>query len=306
MTVIKEQELATPAPRSAATAAVSAAPPPPESRRVTVIEPRRGWIDLSLKEVWEYRDLLVTLAQRDIKLRYRQTALGAIWVVFQPLLASAIFTIIFGVIGKGKFSMNGLPPFLFIFAGQMGWQLFGNTVGKANTSLIANANLVSKVYFPRLVLPLSTVLSNVIDFAVSLVVLFVLMVLFRVAPTPAFLLMPLFVALTGMMAIGIGLFTAALTVSYRDVQYVVPVFLQLVMYASPVNYAVTSDMPRAVQLFYVANPLTGLVQGLRWSLFGVAPPSAGMLAYTVVVTVLMFIGGAYAFRNMERRFADVI
>ena len=243
------------------------------SRRVTVIEPKTGWAGLDFAEIWAYRDLLYTFAVRDVKLRYRQTALGAIWVVAQPLLASLIFTVVFGILGKGKFSSYGLPYFVFAFAGNLIWNAFNSTVTKANMSLVQNANLVSKIYFPRLVLPLSIVLSTLVDFSLSFGVMVLLMIGFHIAPSFAILLTPLFLLFALTLAVGVGLFTAALTVQYRDVQYIVPIVMQFLFFASPVNFALPTDVPNAVRIFYGINPLTPLIEGMRWCILGTPPPT---------------------------------
>ena len=277
------------------------------SRRVTVIEPKKGWTGLDLADIWAYRDLLLTFAQRDVKLRYRQTALGAIWVVAQPLLASVIFTVVFGMLAKGTLPSYGLPYFMIVLTGQIGWLAFSNTVTKANMSLVQNANLVSKIYFPRLVLPLSIVMSTLVDFGITLLAVLIMMAVYHIVPTITFLLMPVFLLLILMLAVGIGLFTAALTVQYRDVQYVIPIAMNFVMYAAPVNYDVPKDAGRFLSIFFGLNPLTPLMQGMRWSLLGVTPPpNLWGVVYVTVVALLALVGGAYSFRKMERRFADVI
>ena len=282
--------------------------PPAGTERVTIVEPRKGWASLDLEELWAYRDLLITLAARDIKLRYRQTSLGILWVIAQPLLTSLIFTVVFGLLAKMP-SEKG-PYFLLAFAGNIGWQAFSVTLTKANVSMVQNAHLVSKIYFPRLILPLSTVFSTLIDFGVSLVLMMILMVVFGVPFTPALLALPLWLLLIVGLATGIGMYAAALTVSYRDIQYVLPVALQLAMYATPVGYSISSPLakglPAIVKVFWQINPLTPLMEGMRWSLLGMEPPSWGAVAYAAGFSAAALILGAYTFRNMERRFADVI
>ena len=275
------------------------------SRRVTVIEPRRGAVGLDLADVWEYRDLLLTFAQRDVKLRYRQTALGVVWVAAQPLLYALIFNVVFGILAK--MPSGGKPYFLFALAGFMGFSAFSNTLNKASASLVQNSNLVSKIYFPRLVLPLSTVFSTMIDFGVTLVMTLILTLFFHIWPTFALLLLPVWMVLLLTMAIGAGLFTAALMVSYRDVQYVMPIFISLLTYATPVGYSVAgATVSPLVKLFWQINPLTGLMEGMRWSLLGTDPPSFASIAYAALVAVALLVGGLVSFRRMERRFADVI
>lgn len=273
------------------------------SGQTTVIEPSSGWAALNLREVWQFRDLLLTLGMRDVKLRYRQTALGAIWVFLQPLIAAGIFTFVFGRVGK--FPSDGLPYFLFSYAGLLGWNAFSNTLTKASNCLVGNAQLVSKIYFPRLVLPLSTLFSTLIDFGVALAMMFALMVFYHVAPTVGLLLLPVWLLLILMLAVGFGLVAAALTVSYRDVQFVLPVLTQFALYACPVAYAV-SAVPHNLRTVYFLNPLSGLLDAFRWSLLGTGRLDARALAYSACFVVVAFVWGAFAFRKMERKFADVI
>ena len=273
---------------------------------ITVIEPKKRWARPDVAEIWAYRDLLITFALRDVKLRYRQTALGIIWVIIQPILASLIFTVIFGVLGKNNFPSYGLPYFVFVFAGQLGWNAWSSTINKASTSLVQNANLVSKVYFPRLILPLSVVLSTLIDFGFSFVVLLLLMAAYRIAPTSAILLLPVFLGLALLLAVGVGLCTAALTVQYRDIQYVVPVAMQFVLFASPVNYAVPEGVSGAVRIFYALNPLTPFLEGIRWCCLGSPPPPLIAVGYLFLWAVFALWAGTLTFQKMERRFADVI
>ena len=267
------------------------------------IRPTSGWQALNVREIWQFRDLLVTLAGRDIKLRYRQTALGVLWVIVQPLLAAGIFSFVFGKVAK--LPSDGVPYFIFAYAGLLGWTAFSNTLTKTSFCLIQNSHLVSKVFFPRLVLPLSTVVSTMIDFAVALLMMVVLMVVYHITPHVGLLLLPVLLALLVLLALGVGLYAAALTASYRDVQYVMPVFLQMLLYASPVSYAV-SAVPASLRHFYFLNPLSGLLEAFRWSLLGRGAVPWGFVAYSAVVTVVVFIIGAFAFKKMERRFADVI
>ena len=282
-------------------------PAPLAARRPHLtIKPTSGWQAINAAEIWQFRDLLVTLAQRDVKLRYRQTALGAIWVILQPLLGAVIFSFVFGRIAH--LPTDGLPPLVFAFAGLLAWNAFSATLTKVSGCLLANGNLVSKVYFPRLVLPLSTVFSTLIDFGVALGILVVLMVAFQTGTSLALLTLPLWLGLIILLAVGIGLFTSALMVSYRDVSYVLPVVVQFLTYASPIGYAV-SAVPERFKAFYFLNPLVGLLEGFRWSLFADKPLQPHFWAwagYSVAVTLAVFIAGAFSFKKMERKFADVI
>jgi lipopolysaccharide transport system permease protein len=270
------------------------------------IRPARPWGSLlNLAEVWEFRDLLLALATRDVKLRYRQTALGAAWVVVQPLIGAGIFSVVFGRVAK--LPSDGVPYFLFSYAGLLAWTAFSSTLSKASGSMVGNANLISKIYFPRVILPLSTVFSTLIDFGVALVMMAVLMAVYHVTPHVGLLLMPVLLLLVLLLASGVGLIAAALAVSYRDIQYVLPVLTQFLLYGSPVAYGV-SAVPAAVRPLYDLNPLAALLEAFRWSLLGTGggPGLAARVGVAAAVSVAVFLGGVVVFRRMERRFADVI
>jgi len=267
------------------------------------IRPPKGWAALSLSDLWTYRDLLLTLAERDVKVRYKQTALGVIWVVLQPLLGAAIFTFVFGRVAR--MSSDGVPYLIFSFAGLLAWNVFNSTLTRASASVVENSRMVSKIYFPRLILPLSTIGSVLIDFAVSACVMVLLMAIYHVHPGWPLLLMPIFLALLFMAATGVGLYTSALMVSYRDLQYALPPFLQFLLYASPVAYA-ASSVPASLRSIYYLNPLAALLEGFRWSILGTGHPQPAALAYSIVVVLAMFVIGLVSFKRMERRFADVI
>ncbi len=274
-----------------------------EPRPFKVIRPKSGWQALNLGELWQSRDLLLMLALRDVRLRYKQTALGVAWVVLQPLISAAIFAFVFGKIAK--LPSDGAPIFVFAYAGMLAWNLFSTTLTKASMSLVGNANLVSKVYFPRLVLPLSTVFSSLLDFAVALAMLVVIMLIQHVTPGPALLLLPVWMALILLLATGVGLFAASLAVSYRDVQYILPVAMQFLLYASPVGYAV-STVPEKWRTVYLLNPISSLLEAFRFSILNRGTLHPQMIAYAALVSVGLFVFGAFAFRRMERKFADVI
>lgn len=279
-----------------------------DRKPTTTIRPSSGWAALNLLQVWQFRDLMMTLAARDVKLRYRQTALGAIWVMIQPLLGAGIFSIVFSVFAK--LPTNGMPPFLFSFVGMLAYSAFSSTLLKVSSSLVGNAQLISKIFFPRLVLPLSTVFSTLLDFAVGLGLLAFLMLIFFVAPSPTIVLLPVFLLLILMLAAGCGLIAAALTVSYRDIQYIVPVLMTFVLYASPTAYAaagVQNMLPEwARPLYFLLNPLASLIEAFRWSVFGTGEVAWNYVAYAAIFSVLAFFGGALIFKKMERKFADVI
>lgn len=278
------------------TVATPAEPP------TVVIQPTRGLASLQLRALWEYRELLYFLVWRDVKVRYKQTALGVAWIVLQPVVSMVIFSGLFGVLLRAP--SGDVPYPLFLYAGLLPWNYFAGSLNRASTSLVNSAHLISKVYFPRLVVPLSGVLSGLVDFGVAASVFVVLMVWYRVTPTPAILLLPLFVLLAMATALGFGLWLSALNVRFRDVNYLVPFLVQVWMYLTPVVYAVTL-IPERFRWLLALNPMTGVVEGFRWALLGAQPPGA-LFAVSVLITLAVLVGGAFFFRATERTFADVI
>jgi lipopolysaccharide transport system permease protein len=259
---------------------------------------------LDLGELWRYRDLWLTLALRDVKLRYRQTALGVAWVVLLPLLASGIFTLVFGVVAK--LPTDGSPYFLFVFAGYLGWNAFQNTLQRCGISLIGNTALVTKVYFPRIILPAASVLASLLDFAVGVVVLLAVLLVRRELPSAGSLaLVPLFMLLLQLLGLGVGFFSAALTVRFRDVQYVLPFLIQLLLYASPVAYGITA-VPPAVRRFYLLNPVAPLLDGLRTALLGRGELHWLAIGTSAAVSAATFALGTLFFLHQDRQYADVI
>ena len=259
---------------------------------------------LDLRELWRYRDLWLTLALRDVKLRYRQTALGVAWVVLLPLLASGIFTLVFGVVAK--LPSDGSPYFLFVFAGYLGWNAFQNTLHRCGISLIGNTALVTKVYFPRIILPAASVLASLLDFAIGVVMLLLVLLVRGELPSPLSLAMvPLFMLLLQLVALGAGFFSAALSVRFRDVQYVVPFLIQLLLYASPVAYGITA-VPEGVRKFYLLNPIAPLLDGLRTALLGRGDIHWLAIGGSAVVSVALFAAGTVFFLYQDRQYADVI
>lgn len=267
------------------------------------LAPGQRNIGRELAETWAARDLLYTFADRDIRLRYRQTVLGVVWVVLQPLIAAGIFTFVFGTVAH--LSSDGKPYMVFAFGALTGWNLFSGILTRASGCLVGNANLVSRVFFPRLILPLSVIPAALLDFIVALGMFAVLLVVYGVAPTAALVTLPFWMLLLTAGATGTGLVAASLMVRYRDVQYVLPVAVQLLLYASPVAYA-ASRVPESWRTLYYLNPLVAAIEGLRWSLLGTEPPSGGAVAWSVSVAALAMIAGVTVFRRMERGFADVI
>jgi homopolymeric O-antigen transport system permease protein len=279
-----------------------AAPDAPELP-VTIIEPTTGWIGLRLRELWEFRELAYFLMWRDLKVRYKQTVLGAAWAVIPPLLTMVVFTLVLQKVAH--FSSDGKPYALFSYAGLVPWGLFTAVLGGVAGSLLGNSQLVGKIYFPRLILPFAASLSPVVDFLIAFALIAVLMVAYATAPTAAALLIPLFVLLTLLSALAIGLWFAALNVKYRDFQYTVPFMVQLGLFITPVAYSQNS-LPHGLQAVLALNPMTVVITGFRWGLLGTPPPSLLTVIISTVAMILLLTGGLAHFRRAERTFADII
>lgn len=257
----------------------------------------------TLGEIWSYRDLFSALGMRDLRLRYRQTFLGVAWVVLQPLVAAGIFAVVFGVIAKVP--TDGQPYLLFAFAALTGWNFFSSVLTRASTSLIQNPQLVTRVYFPRLILPLAVLPAALVDAGVTLLAFLALAWSRGHVPSASILALPLVLLLLALLALGAGFAAAALAVRYRDVQYLLPVGIQLVMYASPVAYSASAVPDRWAPLYY-ANPLAAPLELMRWSLLGTPAPTFNHLAYSVAAALSLCLVGAWVFRSIERSFADEI
>jgi lipopolysaccharide transport system permease protein len=271
-----------------------------------ILRPTSGWVAVDIPELLRFRELALQLATRDVKLRYKQTILGVAWVVLQPLLAAGVLNFAFGIVAGLK-PQSGTSFFLFSFTGLLAWNVFSGTLSKASLSMVGNAYLVSKVYFPRLILPFSSTISTLLDFCVSLGILAVLLVIYGVRPGWPILLLPVWVALILCFALGAGLITAALTVDYRDVQHVLPIVIPFLLYASPVAYDVSQIPARFQQAFYLLNPLAALIVGFRWSVLGTSSlPPIGYALWSAALAVSLLLFGAAVFRRTERKFADVI
>lgn len=275
-----------------------------DRRPVTVIRPTRGWAALNMGDLWRYRDLLLILAGRDVKLRYKQTLLGVTWVILQPLLTALIFTVIFG--NFAKMPSDGMPYMLFAFAGLLSWNLFSQSLQRAGTSLVGSTAMITKVYFPRMSIPVASTGAVLVDFGVSLAVFVVLMVVYQVVPTWRLLTLPLFLMLTLVTAVGVSLWLSALSVYYRDFMYAIPFVIMAWMYASPVAYA-ASIVPERWRLLYSLNPALGFIEGFRWALLGgESPLTVQMVIVSSLGALVAFVSGAFIFRRIERGFADVI
>lgn len=270
---------------------------------VVLIHPEHGWVSLKLREVWAYRELLYFLTWRDVQVRYRQTALGIAWAVLQPLLTMAIFSIVFGRLAN--LPSEGIPYPVFCFAALLPWQLFSGALTRAGTSLVGSSNLLTKVYFPRLIIPVSAVAAGLVDFGIAFVVLIVLTVFYGVTPTLAILWIPLLVLFALVAALSVGLWLSALNVKYRDVQHLIPFLVMAWMYASPVAYSANLIPGGKWRLLYSLNPMVGVIQGFRWVFVGGDPPGQAIFVSAAVV-MLLLLGGLYYFRRMERVFADIV
>lgn len=272
------------------------------------LRPARGWIGLNLADLWAYRELVFFLTWRDIKVRYKQAALGIGWAVLQPLMTMVIFSVIFGRFA-GLSPDPGIPQDwypVFTFAGILPWQLFQGALQRAGVSLVGNSNLLTKVYFPRLIIPISAVGAGLVDFAISFLVMVGLMIFFGVPFSWNLLWLPLLVLLVIATALAVGLWLSAMNVQYRDIQHMIPFLLQAWMYASPVAYSINMiEVSPTWRLVYGLNPMAGVIQGFRWALLGSQPPDALMLVSVAIVLALL-VSGLYYFRRMERHFADTV
>ena len=270
---------------------------------VITIKPRRGWIALNLRDLWDYRELLYFLTWRDVKVRYKQTVLGVAWAVIQPLATMLVFTIFFGRLANVP--SDGVPYPVFTMCALLPWTLFSRAVSESSNSLVGNSNLISKVYFPRLVIPLAAMLGGLVDFAITLVLFIGMMAWYGIAPSIAVLTLPLLILLAIGTALGVSLWLSALNVEYRDVRYVLPFLVQMWMLASPIGYP-ASIVPSEWRFLYGLNPLTGVIEGFRWAMFRHTTFDVGLTATSAVLVVCALASGLIYFRRMERTFADVI
>ena len=270
---------------------------------LTVIEPRQHWFAIDLKALWQYRELLFFLVWRDVKVRYKQTVLGLGWAILQPLLTMVVFSAVFG--GFAKIPSDGVPYPIFAYVALLPWNYFAGAFSRSGQSLVNSANLITKVYFPRLIVPISAALAGLVDFAVAFVLLLGMMLFYGIRPTAALWTLPLFILLALVTALAVGLWLSALNVKYRDVGHVIPFLAQLWLYASPVAYP-TSLVPERWRLFYSLNPMAGVIDGFRWALLGTAALDWRVLAISTVIVLLILFSGLAYFNRTEDIFADVI
>ncbi len=267
------------------------------------IEPSRGWVSLKLHELWEYRELLYLLTWRDVKVRYKQTVLGAAWAIIQPFFTMVVFSLFFGKLAKVP--SDGIPYPIFSYAALVPWMFFANGLSQSSNSLVGSANLITKVYFPRLIIPISTVISGVIDFVLAFIVLLGMMLYYGMVPTWNILWLPLFLILAFVAALAVGLWFSALNVEYRDVRYVIPFITQFWMFATPIAYP-SSLLSEPWRTIYGLNPMVGVIEGFRWALLGTDTRPGLVIAASALASLILLIGGAFYFRRMEKNFADVI
>jgi len=270
---------------------------------VTIIQPSRGWSALNLRDLWKYRELLYFLTWRDIKVRYKQTVLGAAWAVLQPFLTMVVFSIFFG--GLAKVPSDGVPYPIFSYVALLPWQLFAYSLQNAGNSLVGSQNLITKVYFPRLVIPISAVLSGLVDFAIAFLLLIGMMFYYGIPLRWTVLTLPLFILLALATSLAAGLWLSALNVKYRDVRYVIPFLTQFWLFLTPVAYP-SSMVPEAIRPFYGINPMAGVIEGFRWALLGTTGGAGALMVVSVIVVLVLLIGGFYYFRRFERTFADIV
>ena len=292
-------------------------PPPRPPREANgdvpciVIVPTHGWRAIDLREVWRYRGLLFALTAREIKIRYKQTILGAAWALIQPLMTTGIFAALFGLLmGRANMpTVPGIPYVVSTFCAMLPWQLFAHSLSQSGQSLIAHQHMITKIYFPRLILPFSSVLAALVDFGIALVALIAMMFWYGVVPSWAALTLPVFMFLAVVASLAGGLLLAALSAIYRDFRYVIPFIVQFGMFLSPVVYSTSSlesKLPDWALVLYGLNPMVGVIEGFRWALLGTARPPGAMFFVSILMTFLALVGSMYYFRRMERTFADVI
>ncbi len=275
----------------------------PEDTAIIEIIPSKGWRFPAVRELWTYRELFYFLTWRDIKVRYKQTALGVVWVILQPLAMMIVFTLFFGKLAK--IPSEGLPYPVFAYAALLPWQLFSRAIVESSGSLVADQRLITRVYFPRMIVPTATVLAAMVDFFVASILLVGLMLWYGIGPSIHAVWLPVFIGLMLITALGIGLWLSALNVQYRDVRYAVPFLSQFLLFLTPVVYP-SSMVPDQWRILFSLNPMAGVVEGFRWSLLGAGTPPGLPLAVSAAISLALFLGGALFFRRLERSFADVV
>jgi lipopolysaccharide transport system permease protein len=274
-----------------------------DTSETIIIRPSHGWRGINFVEIWRYRELLFFLTWRDIKVLYKQTVLGVAWAVIQPLFTMVIFTVFFGKLAK--MPSDGIPYPVFSFAALVPWTFFANGLTKSSQSLVNDSNLIKKVYFPRLIIPMAAVLSSLVDFLIAFIVLVGMALVYGIKLTAALFWLPAFILLALSTSIGVGLWLTAMHVQFRDIRYAVPFLIQAWMFATPIAYP-SSLLPEPWKTFYGINPMAGVVEGFRWSLLGVNSAPGPIIYVSSAISLLLLISGAFYFRRMEKNFADVV
>jgi lipopolysaccharide transport system permease protein len=269
----------------------------------TVIEPTTGWVSLKLQELWEYRELVYFLIWRDVKVRYKQTVLGAAWAVIQPFFTMVVFSLFFGKLGN--IPSDGIPYPIFSYAALVPWQFFANGLGHSSYSLVGSANMIKKVYFPRLAIPLASVLSGTVDFTVAFIVLLGMMLFYGIVPTVNVLWLPVFLLLALVTSLGVSLWLSAMNVQFRDIRYAVPFLTQFWLFATPIAYP-SSLLVNPWRTLYGINPMVGVIEGFRWALLGTDTAPGPVIVVSFLTALTLLISGAFYFRRMERTFADIV
>jgi lipopolysaccharide transport system permease protein len=270
---------------------------------LTIIEPSRGWLGLNFRELWDYRELLYFLTWRDVKVKYKQTIIGAGWAILQPLVTMVVFTLVFKTIAD--MPSDNIPYPIFTYTALLPWNLFAGALNRSTVSLVAQSNLISKVYFPRMIIPLSATISGLVDFVIAFVILLGMMFWYRIVPTAAVLSLPLFVIIALVAALAVGLWLSALNVRYRDVGQAIPFLVQIWMFASPVAYSI-SALPEKWRFLYSLNPLAGVIEGFRWAMLGKETPDFAVIGISTVAMIALLLSGIVYFKRTERTFADLI
>jgi len=268
------------------------------------LEPSKGWVSLKLNELWEYRELLFFLTWRDITVRYKQTVLGVAWAIIQPFMTMIVFTLFFG--NLAQIPSDGIPYPIFSYAALVPWGFFASGLASSSNSLIGSSNLIKKVYFPRLIIPIGAVFSGIIDFLLAFGVLLIMMLYFGIAPTINIIFLPVFLLLAFMTALGVGLWLSAMNVQFRDVRYVIPFITQFWLFATPIVYPSTLIENDLLRTLYGINPMAGVVEGFRWALLGVDTAPGPILIVSFIAAFMLFVSGLFYFRRMEKTFADVV
>lgn len=270
---------------------------------MTVIRPSHGWISLGLDEIWRYRELLYFLVWRDVKVRYKQTILGGTWAVLQPFMTMVVFSLFFGRLAE--IPSDGVPYPIFSFAALVPWTFFATGLGQSASSLVGSQSLLKKVYFPRMVIPIASVLAGLVDFVIAFGVLLLMMLYYGMVPGTNLIFLPFFLVLALVTALGVGMWLAALNVQFRDVRYVVPFLTQMWLFVTPIAYP-SSMLPERWRAVYAINPMVGVIEGFRWVLLGTDTRPGALIGVSSAAAILLLVTGAYYFRRLERTFADVV